>query len=61
MNANNKIENYLHLKKHYRIVYSLKIVSAIFIKFLFFRQMIDLQKLWQMLFMSSKKLFSFSK
>ena len=37
----------------------LKLVSAIFIKFLFFDQMITLQKLWKMLFISSKKLFSF--
>ena len=38
----------------------LELVSAIFIKFLFFRQMIALHKLWKMLFISSKKLFSFS-
>ena len=35
----------------------LKLVSAIFIKFLFFHQMIAFQKLWKMLFISSKKLF----
>ena len=40
---------------------SLKLVSAIFIKFLFFHQMIALQKLWKILFISSKKLFSFSR
>ena len=40
---------------------SLKLVSAIFIKFLFFHQMIALQKLWKMLFISSKKLFLFSR
>ena len=34
-------------------------MSAIFIKFSFFHQMIALQKLWKMLFISSKKLFSF--
>ena len=39
----------------------LKLVSAIFIKFLFFHQMITIQKLWKMLFISSKKLFSFSR
>ena len=39
----------------------LKLVSAIFIKFLFFHQMIALQKLRKMLFSSSKKLFSFSR
>ena len=37
----------------------LKLVSAIFIKFVFFHQMIALQKLGKMLFISSKKLFSF--
>ena len=37
----------------------LKLVSAIFIKFYFFHQMTALQKLWKMLFISSKKLFSF--
>ena len=40
---------------------NLKLVSAIFIKILFFHQMIVLQKLWKMLFISSKKLFSFSR
>ena len=39
----------------------LKLVSAIFTKFYFFHQMIALQKLWKMLFISSKKLFSFSR
>ena len=39
----------------------LKFVSAIFIKFLFFHQMIALQNLWKMFFISSKKLFSFSR
>ena len=38
----------------------LKLASPIFIIFLFFNQIIALQKLWKMLFMSSKKLFSFS-
>ena len=39
----------------------LKLASPIFIIFLFFNQIIALQKLWKMLFMSSKKLFSFSR
>ena len=39
----------------------LKLVSAIFIKFLFFHQMIVLQKLSKMLFILSKKVFSFSR
>ena len=37
----------------------LKFVSAFFIKFLFFHQMIFFKKLWKMFFISSKKLFSF--
>ena len=40
-------------------LHCLKLLSAIFIKF--FHQMIVLQKLWKMLFISSKKLFSFSR
>ena len=39
----------------------LKLVAAIFIKFLFFLQIIALHKLWKMFFVSSKKLFSFSR
>ena len=39
----------------------LKLVSAIFTKFLFFHHMIALHKLWQMLFISSKELFWFSR
>ena len=35
--------------------YFLRLVPAIFIKFLFFQQIIALQKLWKMLFISSKK------
>ena len=37
----------------------LKLVSIIFYQFLFLHQMIALWKLWKMLFISSKKLFSF--
>ena len=40
---------------------NLKLVFAIFIKFLFFHLMIALQMLWKMLFISSKELFSFSR
>ena len=40
---------------------NLKLASTIFIKFLFFHQLIALQKLWKMLFISSKKLFLFLK
>ena len=43
------------------IASTLKFVSVIFIKFLFFHQIIGLQKLWKMFFISSKKLFSFSR
>ena len=39
---------------------SLKLVSAIFYQIFIFHQMIVLQKLWKMFFISSKKLFSFS-
>ena len=37
------------------------LVSATFIKFLFFPRIIALQKLWKMVFISSKELFSFSR
>ena len=37
----------------------LKLVSAIFIIFLFFHQTVALQKQWKMFFIPSKKLFSF--
>ena len=40
---------------------SFKLVNAIFIKFLFFHQMIALQKLRKMLFISSNKLLSLSR
>ena len=39
----------------------LKLVCAIFYQIFFFHQMIALQKLWKMFFISSKKLFLFSK
>ena len=46
---------------YYRaICKSIKLVSAIFYQN-FFHQMIALQKLWKMFFISSKKLFSFSR
>ena len=41
--------------------YCLKLVSAIFIKCLFFHQMIALQQLWKMLFISSEKLYLLSR
>ena len=47
--------------RNYARCTTLKLVPAIFIKFLFFHQIIALQKLWKMLFISSKKLFSFSR
>ena len=43
------------------LIKDLKLVSTNFIKFLFFHQMIALQKLWKLFFISSKKLFSFSR
>ena len=39
----------------------LKLVSAIFYHSFIFHQMIALQKLWKMFFLSSEKLFSFSR
>ena len=39
----------------------LKLVFAIFHHYFIFNQMIALQKLWKMFFISSKKLFSFSR
>ena len=39
----------------------LKLVTAIFYQVFIFKQMIALQKLWKMLCISSKKLFSFSR
>ena len=50
----------IHYFKSFAGVF-LKLVSAIFIKFLLFHQMIALQKLWKMVFISSKKLFSISR
>ena len=47
-----------------RIVYlswKLKLVSAMFYQNFIFHQMIPLQKLWKMFFISSKKLFLFSR
>ena len=40
---------------------TLKLVPAIFYQSFIFHQMIVLQKLWKMFFISSKKLFSFSR
>ena len=40
---------------------SLKLVSAVFYQIFIFHEMIALQKLWQMFFISPKKLFSFSR
>ena len=40
---------------------TLKLVSAFFYQVFIFHQMIALQKLWKMFFLSSKKLFSFSR
>ena len=50
-----------HVRFHqiYILIGSLKLVSAFFIKFLFFHQMIGLQNLWKMFFIWSKNLFSF--
>ena len=42
-------------------LYFLKLVSAIFYQIFIYHQMIALQKIWKMFFISSKKLFSFSR
>ena len=41
--------------------FCLKLVSAYFYQIIIFHRMIGLQKLWKMFFISSKKLFSFSR
>ena len=47
---------------HASIIFHIfKLVSAFFIKILILHQMIALQKLWKMFFISSKKLFSFAR
>ena len=46
---------------YFCMAWYLKLVSDIFTRFLFFHWMIALQELWKMLFISSKKLFSFSR
>ena len=50
-----------HFFPHILLTNCLKFVSTIFFKFLFFHQMIALQKLWKIFFLSSKKLFLFSR
>ena len=54
-------ENYLTWQLSCKFSYTLKPVSAIFYQIFIFHQMIALQKLWKMFFISSKKLFSFSR
>ena len=55
-------QNHTHFSYLIEIIKKcLKVVSAIFINFLLFHQMIALQKLWRMFFISSKKLFLFSR
>ena len=48
-------------EKHLWRSVTLKLVSATFYQIFIFFQMIALQKLWKMFFISSKKLFSFSR
>ena len=56
---------YLYFVEFIKILHSrrfyLKLVSAVFYQIFTFHQMIALQKLWKMFFISSKKLFSFSR
>ena len=60
-NGNLRIDCFLWSVSRFKLLNTLKLVSAVFVKFSFFYQMIALQKLWKMLFISSKKLFSFSR
>ena len=55
------IKNFKTVMVSFKGLRTLKLVSTIFIKFLFFHQMIVLQNLRKMLFISSKKLLSFSR
>ena len=48
-------------RKNFNVLKNLKLVSAFFYQIFIFHQMIALQKLWKMFFISSKKLFSFSR
>ena len=54
-------EDLLFKKLNYHPKVKLKLVSAIIYQFFIFYRMIALQKLWNMFFISSKKLFSFSR
>ena len=46
---------------YHKLYQTLKLVSAIFYQIFIFHQMTALQKLWKMFFISSKKLFLFSR
>ena len=50
---------FIHRNQRFSLHRNLKLVSAIFINFLLFHQMIALQKLWKVFLISLKKLFSF--
>ena len=56
--ANINGDNFLS-KQEFFMKLTLKLMSAIFYQIFIFNQMIALQKLWKMFFISSKKLFSF--
>ena len=60
-NGNLRIDCFLWSVSRFNLLNTLKLASAVFIKFSFFHQMIALQNLWKMLFISSKILFSFSR
>ena len=51
----------MYLKESEKLKWNLKLASAIFYQIFIFQQMIALQKLWKMFFISSKKLFLFSR
>ena len=57
-----QFQYFYDFKKCFQTIFSqLKLVSTIFKQIFIFHQMIALQKLWKMFFISSKKLFLFSR
>ena len=60
-NKNDKIYERVHRVSYIAMKSILKLLFTIFYQIFISHQMIVLQKLWKMFFISSKKLFSFSK
>ena len=67
LNVTWNIRNEVHLFLYKQSIFDpqpksyLKLVSAIFYQFFIYHQIIALQKIWKIFFISSKKLFSFSR